>query len=148
MRRKNSEFILKQRRNGACPVIADTRKYYMKEGKNSQGNYNLLQMVTAVLGKTWFTHFFFCIILHGIKGLQGGASGKEPVRQCRRHGFNLWVGDPLEKCMAAHSSILAWRIPWTEEPGGLLFTGLQRVGQDWNDSTHVESKTFTAAKLY
>ena len=35
--------------------------------------------------------------------------------------------DPLEKGMAAHSSILAWRIPWTEKPGGLQFTGSQRV---------------------
>ena len=38
--------------------------------------------------------------------------------------------DPLEKGMATHSSILAWRIPWTEEPGGLQSTGLQRVGDD------------------
>ena len=36
--------------------------------------------------------------------------------------------DPLEKEMAIHSSILAWRIPWTEEPGGLQSTGSQRVG--------------------
>ena len=36
--------------------------------------------------------------------------------------------DPLEKEMANHSSILAWRTPWTEEPGGLQSTGLQRVG--------------------
>ena len=35
--------------------------------------------------------------------------------------------DPLEKRMATHSSILAWRIPWTEEPGGLQSIGLQRV---------------------
>ena len=35
--------------------------------------------------------------------------------------------DPLEKEVATHSSILAWRIPWTEEPGGLWSTGLQRV---------------------
>ena len=38
--------------------------------------------------------------------------------------------DPLEKEMATHSSILAWRIPWIEEPGGLQSTGLQRVGLD------------------
>ena len=38
--------------------------------------------------------------------------------------------DPLEKEMATHSSILAWRIPWTEEPEGLQSTGLQRVGHD------------------
>ena len=38
--------------------------------------------------------------------------------------------DPLEKGMATHSSILAWRIPWTEKPGGLYSMGLQRVRQD------------------
>ena len=38
--------------------------------------------------------------------------------------------DPLEKEMATHSSILAWRIPWTEEPGGLQSTALKRVGHD------------------
>ena len=37
---------------------------------------------------------------------------------------------PLEEGMATHSSILAWRIPWTEEPGGLQPTGSQRVGHD------------------
>ena len=47
----------------------------------------------------------------------------------------MWVQalgqkDPLEEEMAAHSRILAWRIPWTEEPGGLQSTGLQRVGHD------------------
>ena len=38
--------------------------------------------------------------------------------------------DPLEKEMATHSSILAWRIPWTEEPGGLQSMGSQRVIHD------------------
>ena len=38
--------------------------------------------------------------------------------------------DPLEKEMATYSSILAWRVPWTEEPGGLQSMGLQRVGHD------------------
>ena len=35
--------------------------------------------------------------------------------------------DPMEEGMATHFSILAWRIPWTEKPGGLQFTGLQRI---------------------
>ena len=39
----------------------------------------------------------------------------------------------MEKEIATHSSILAWRIPWTEEPGGLQSMGLQRVGHNWND---------------
>ena len=43
--------------------------------------------------------------------------------------------DPLEKEMATHSSILAWRIPWTEEPGRLQSTGSQRVRHDLNDFT-------------
>ena len=47
----------------------------------------------------------------------------------------IWVRsldreDPLVKEMATHSSILAWRIAWTEEPGGLQSTGSQRVGHD------------------
>ena len=47
----------------------------------------------------------------------------------------MWVQslgqeDPLEKGMAIHSSILAWRILWTEEPSGLQFMGLQRVGHN------------------
>ena len=39
--------------------------------------------------------------------------------------------DPLEKGMATHSSIIAWRIPWTEKPGGLQSMGSQKVGHDW-----------------
>ena len=41
--------------------------------------------------------------------------------------------DPLEESMATHSSILAWEVPWTEEPGGLQSTGLQRGGHDGRD---------------
>ena len=43
---------------------------------------------------------------------------------------SLGQEDPLEEEMAMHSSILAWEIPWTEEPGGLQFMGSQRVGHD------------------
>ena len=43
--------------------------------------------------------------------------------------------DPLEKGMATHSSILAWRIPWTEEPSWLQSLGLQRVGHHWATNT-------------
>ena len=64
-------------------------------------------------------------------GFLGGASGKEPMCQDRRQ--ETWVQslgqeDPLEEGMATHSSILAWRIPWTEEPSGLQSIGSQRVG--------------------
>ena len=52
--------------------------------------------------------------------------------------------DPLGKEMATHSSILAWRIPWMEEPGGLQSTGLQRVGHDWATSLSL----FHFSKVY
>ena len=50
--------------------------------------------------------------------------------------------DPLKEGMATHSSILAWRIPRTEEPGGLQSMGPQRVGHDWSNSacTHEDEK--------
>ena len=56
-----------------------------------------------------------------VKNLQ--AMQKSQVRSLGRE-------DPLEKGMATHSSILAWEIPWTEEPGGLQFIGSQRVRHD------------------
>ena len=49
------------------------------------------------------------------------------VQETRAH--SLGGEDPLEKEMAAHSSVLAWRTPWTEEPGGLQSLGSQRVGR-------------------
>ena len=45
--------------------------------------------------------------------------------------WSLGREGPLEKEMATHSSIPAWEIPWTEEPGGPQSMGLQRVGHDW-----------------
>ena len=53
----------------------------------------------------------------------------------------MWVPsldpeDSLEEGMVTHSSILAWRIPWTEEPGGLQSMGSQRVGHDCETNTH------------
>ena len=54
-------------------------------------------------------------------------SGEESACRCRRSRFNPWVGDPLEQGKATNSIILAWRIPWIEEPGGLQSIGSQRV---------------------
>ena len=45
---------------------------------------------------------------------------------------SLGQEDPLEKGVATHSSILAWRIPWTEGSGGLWSMGSQRVGYNWS----------------
>ena len=55
--------------------------------------------------------------------------------------WSLGWEDPLEEEMTNHSSILAWRIPWTEEPGGLQSMELQRVEQDWETYTHTHTHT-------
>ena len=54
-------------------------------------------------------------------------ANSEDVRDA---GLILGLEDTLEEGMATHSSILAWRISWTEEPGGLQSTGSKRVGHD------------------
>ena len=54
--------------------------------------------------------------------------------------WSLGQEDPLEKEMATHSSIFAWRIPWMEEPGRLQSTGSQRVGHDWATSLSLSWK--------
>ena len=66
-----------------------------------------------------------------ILGLSGGTSGKEPPAN-EGQLKETWVQslgweDPLEEGMATHSRILAWRSPWTEEPGRLQSTGSQRL---------------------
>ena len=68
---------------------------------------------------------------HG--GFPGGTSDKEPASPCRRQETrvqSLGWEDALQEGMATHSSVLAWRIPWTEELGGLQSIGSQRVGQE------------------
>ena len=61
---------------------------------------------------------------------RGGSDGKASA--CNAGGLVPSLGreDPLEKEMAPHSSTLAWKIPWTEEPGRLQSMGSQRVGHD------------------
>ena len=60
----------------------------------------------------------------------GGSDGNESTCNAGDLGSVPGQEDPLEKGMATHSSILAWRIPWTKEPAGLQSMGSQRVGQD------------------
>ena len=60
-------------------------------------------------------------------GFPGGSVLKESACRTGEAGYSDLIPgqeDPLEEAMATHSSILAWKIPWTEEPGGLQFRGL------------------------
>ena len=65
-------------------------------------------------------------------GFSSGLDDKESVHSVANPGSIRCLGweDPLEKGLATHSTILAWRIPWTEEPGGLQSMGSQRVRHD------------------
>ena len=65
-------------------------------------------------------------LLH-TRSIPGDPDGKESTINARTWVRSLGQEDPLEKGMAIYSSILAWRIPWTEEPGRLHCLGLQEV---------------------
>ena len=67
-----------------------------------------------------------------VMGFPDGSHGKESACNAGDPGSIPTRGreDPLENGMATHPSILAWEIPWTEEPGGLESTGSQRVGHN------------------
>ena len=68
-----------------------------------------------------------------ILGFPGGSDSEESESPAMRETWvqSLGLEDPLQKGRATHSSILAWRIPRTEKPGGLQFTGSQRVRHKW-----------------
>ena len=84
-------------------------------------------LLRALPSSLMIMKILLCILeywYHHIRGFPGGSSGKELACQCRldiRDACLIFLSqeDPLEKGRAIHSSILAWRIPWTEEPGGL-----------------------------
>ena len=64
-------------------------------------------------------------------GFPSGSVVKNPHCRCKGYGFGPWVWeDPLEEEMATHSSILAWKILWTKEPGRLQSMGSKRVEHD------------------
>ena len=74
-------------------------------------------------------HFLFNCLLC-CETISGGSDSKESAYSAGEQGSILCQEDPLEKGMATHSSILAWKIPWTEEPGRAQSMGLHRVGHD------------------
>ena len=95
-------------------------------------------IVICILYSKFFIKKYFIYLFEGLSYLLKGILtvidplGASLVAQTVKNlpaVQETWV-QSLEKGMATHSSILAWRIPWTEEPGRLQSTGLQRVGQD------------------
>ena len=85
----------------------------------------------------WKTLVLSYTIKYSYLSFPGGANDKEPACLCRRllpmqeiQDQSLGLEDLLQESMAIHSSILTWRIPWTEKPGGLQSIELQRPGHD------------------
>ena len=66
----------------------------------------------------------------GLEGSQAEGEGWEVTQQKGREEFSDYQVKKTEKAMAPHSSTLAWKIPWMEEPGGLQSMGSLRVGHD------------------
>ena len=73
----------------------------------------------------------FCLL----RSFPGGSGSKESTSVQETQVSSLGQEDLLEEEMAIHSSILAWRIPWTEKPGGLQSIGSQRVRNNWVTNT-------------
>ena len=81
--------------------------------------YNVLQHFKDI---KLLASISYDLLLH--MGFPGGTGGKDSLWQCRYNRYETQVQsvgqeDPLEEGLATHSSILAWRIPWTEEPNGV-----------------------------
>ena len=89
-----------------------------------------------------FLSFFF-LATPGSICFPGGSNGKESACNADTRVQSQGLEDPLEKELATHSSILDWRIPWTEKPGRLQSMGYQRVGHNW--ATNFDSHFFHAA---
>ena len=88
-----------------------------------EGTYVNLWLIHA---DVWQKSSQYCKVII----LQLKKKKKESACQCKGHRFNPWSRKILEKAMAIHSSTLAWKIPWTGEPGGLPSMGSHRVGHD------------------
>ena len=107
--------------------------------KNCSGNSNETLHWTIIIS--------LFLVLGMVWGFPGCSEVKASACNMGDPGSILGQENPLEKGMATHSSIFAWRTPWTEEPVGLQSMGSQRVAHDWTTNTSsslwVHHLTFT-----
>ena len=87
-------------------------------------------MAQGVLGKPLDLLLNIAVTLEPLLVFPGGSDGKEPACNAGDAGLIPGSGRSPGEGNGSHSSVLVWRISWTEEPGALRFTGLQSVGQD------------------
>ena len=73
----------------------------------------------------------WCAAVHGVAKRQTWLSERTKLKGCTHNSY--WTNSKYLQVMATHSSVLAWRIPWTGEPGGLPSMGSHRVGHTWSN---------------
>ena len=116
-----------QRRKCSRPFISAYPWIQSKDGKYLEKKFHEIPKNT-----TWICHssstIYIALTLY--LGFPGGSDSKESACNAGDMVWSMDQEDPLEKEMATHSNILAWRIPRTEEPGGLQSMGSQRVRHD------------------
>ena len=101
----------------------------MKQTQEVDNSVDMTAFVALLFVLHTYTHTHTCAYMQ----LPDGTSGKEFTCQCRRHkrcGFDPWVRNIPWRRKGQPTPVLAWRIPWTEEPGRLYYSPLQRVGCD------------------
>ena len=95
------------------------------------------------------TEWLLFTSLHEVfRGLPGGSMVKNLPAKQETWIRSLGKEDPLEKEMATHSSIFAWKIPWTGELGRLQSTGSQRVGHNWETKQQHEAFTNSRVRVF
>ena len=85
-----------------------------------RGEYS--ELVNVICSRACRNETYFCSLIE-LEGFAGGSAVKNPHAMQEMLVRSLSQEEPLEEGEATHSSILAWRIPWAEEPGGLQFIG-------------------------
>ena len=115
--------------NGTTLSISYTSIKFFQKWVNTCKSLAQGQWVSAVHGPVAYHGYWTGVVAQMVKNLP--AMWETQV-------WSLGWEDLLEKWMSTHSSILAWKIPWTEEPGGLQSMGLQRVKHNWATFTSLE----------
>ena len=127
---------------GSCPKGSLSSSYILLNGRNLFPLPHPEISWDPVAHRVILASLVFNFTSFIWRGFPGGTDSKQSACNVRDPVWSLAWEDPLEKEMATHSSILAWRIPWTEEPGGLQSMGSQRVGHGWvadtNTLYHIE----------
>ena len=124
---------------GKCPKIAKEEKRWQLPPrpllcKDLCQGLRIQWREKQTLSLTPDSNYMYVILFHSDPYFHGGSDGKASAYKAGDRVQSLGGKDSLEKEMATHSSTLAWKIPWMEEPGRLM--ELQRVGHDWVTSLH------------